>query len=188
MFDVKSQRRRNRRLEGRKSAGRKVSPPLEGRTSAGRDAIRLRKRNPARTLRRHMLTVERTTDAATFLDSAAEALLRQEARHNLMLGVADTAVRHPAVYPQFRGWIVRDAADVVGTAIQAPPFSVIVGAPARPGVLATLVDAFGDDSTPFGDDSTAIGGITGAVPEVQEERRYPPRERRLWLLVLDCRG
>jgi RimJ/RimL family protein N-acetyltransferase len=91
-----------------------------------------------------------------FLDEAEPLLLADEARHNLMLGVAATLRSQPRLYATAHFWIVRDeSGTVVGAAQETPPFNVILAQPAADGVLETLVAATPD-----------VPGVTAAVPEV----------------------
>ena len=55
------------------------------------------------------MNVRRLDDAAAFLDAAGPLLLSDEARHNLVLGIAGTLRDHPSVYEEYflpRRWPV----------------------------------------------------------------------------------
>ena len=102
------------------------------------------------------MRVERPTDAGAFLEAAEPLLLADEARHNLILGVASTLRRQPGLFPVARFWIVRDDAEnVVGAAAETPPYNVIVARPAADGVIGALAGA-----------TAAASGVVAAVPEV----------------------
>ena len=97
-------------------------------------------------------------DVGAFLDEAAPLLLADEARHNLILGIAGTIAGAPDLYPERRFWSWRArrgrgrrrAADA---AVQPRPRP-----PADDGALEALADAIDDD----------LPGVVGAAPEVDE--------------------
>jgi GNAT superfamily N-acetyltransferase len=107
------------------------------------------------------MRVLRTDDPGAFLDEAGPMLLDDEARHNLMLGVASTAAAHPSAYASFRGWIAEADGVPVGAASQTAPYNLVVARPRRRGVVEALATAIRDDGA-------AIPGVTGAVPEVDD--------------------
>jgi predicted GNAT family acetyltransferase len=100
--------------------------------------------------------VERIHDASRFLAEASSLLLADEARHNLMLGLADTIRSNPNVYPDHSFWLVRDGGDVVGAAMRTPPHHLVIARPRDDAALAALADHI-DEKLP---------GAQGAVPEV----------------------
>jgi uncharacterized protein len=100
--------------------------------------------------------VERIHDAARFLDDASSLLLPDEARHNLILGLADTILRHPQVYPDHSFWLVRDGGAVVGAAMRTPPHNLLIARPRDDGALSALADHVEE----------MLPGVQGAVPEV----------------------
>lgn len=102
--------------------------------------------------------VKRITDVDAFLASAGPLLLEDEARHNLILGIAGTLRDHPAVYAQYHLWIVEDGHDVVGAALQTPPFNLVVPQPRTPEALVALAEALHGDAV-------ELPGVTAAVPE-----------------------
>ena len=102
--------------------------------------------------------VKRLADPAVFLAEAQALLLEDEARHNLMLGIASTLRDHPAVYPEHRLWLVGDTGRTVGAALQTPPFNLVVAGPAAEGTLAALAEALYAERI-------ELPGVTGAVPE-----------------------
>jgi uncharacterized protein len=102
------------------------------------------------------MNVERIEDPSAFLDQVGPLLLEDEARHNLLLGLAGTLRDHPQVYPEFSLWLVRDGDEPVGAALRTPPFNVVVAKPRDDSALAALAEAIDDD----------LPGVVGAVPEV----------------------
>src|SRR6266446_4861363 len=54
------------------------------------------------------MDVRRVEDPAAFLADAAPLLLADEARHNLMLGIAGTLRDHPLYYPDYGLWLAQD--------------------------------------------------------------------------------
>ena len=101
------------------------------------------------------MNVQRIEDPAAFLDAAAPRLLADEARHNLLLGLAGTLRDHPSVYPDYRLWLVRDGGDVVGAALRTPPHNLVVARPDDDAVLHVLADAIDEE----------LPGVVGALPE-----------------------
>jgi ribosomal protein S18 acetylase RimI-like enzyme len=101
--------------------------------------------------------VDRIEDPAAFLDAAGPLLLEDEARHNLMLGLAGTLRDHPEVYPDFGLWLVRDGDEAVGAALRTKPFNLVLARPREETALEALVGAIEDE----------LPGVVGAVPEVE---------------------
>ena len=102
------------------------------------------------------MDVEIRTGASEFLEQAGELLLEDEPRHNLAFGIASFTRDHPDVYPELRGWIVRDAGRVVGAALRTPPYNLVLARPRADGALEALAEAIADE----------LPGVVGAVPEV----------------------
>jgi len=100
--------------------------------------------------------VEVTGGAAAFLEQASGFLLEAEARHNLAFGIVSFALDHPDVYGEVRGWVVREAGDVVGAALRTPPYNLVLARPAMPGALEALAGSIPEE----------LPGVVGAVPEV----------------------
>jgi GNAT superfamily N-acetyltransferase len=69
----------------------------------------------------------RFEDPQVWLDAVRPLLLRDEARHDLPLGIASTLIRHPSVYPDKELWAVDRARDPVGAALQTPPHNLVLG-------------------------------------------------------------
>jgi uncharacterized protein len=103
--------------------------------------------------------VARLDDAEAFLEEAGPLLLADEARHNLILGIAGTLRDSPDLYPTRHLWLVRDGGDVVAAALQTPPYNLILAQPSSPDALAALADAVAGEELP---------GVVGAEPEVHQ--------------------
>jgi predicted GNAT family acetyltransferase len=101
--------------------------------------------------------VDLVADPAEFLEAAGPLLLADEARHNLILGLAAT-VRDTAIYPGHRLWVVRDGGGVVGVAQRTPPYPLALARPRDPGAIGALVDAIDEE----------LPGVVAAVPEAQD--------------------
>jgi predicted GNAT family acetyltransferase len=84
-----------------------------------------------------------------FLERAGLLLLADEARHNLILGIAGSA-HH---YEEARFWIVDGAA-----ALRTPPYNLVISTPRDDAALRALAAAIDDD----------VPGVTGTTPEVYE--------------------
>jgi predicted GNAT family acetyltransferase len=98
-------------------------------------------------------------DAAAFLEEAEPLLLADEARHNLILGIAGTIRDAPDVYPERNLWLARDGGEVVGAALRTPPYNLILAQPRSSEALAALAEATAGEELP---------GVTGTEPEVHE--------------------
>ncbi len=100
-----------------------------------------------------------TADA--FLESARPLLLRNEARHNLVLGICSTLVSAPAVYPEFHLWTVESDGRCVGAALMTPPHNLALAEPTAPGALTALAASIDEQGI-------ALPGVTAALPESEE--------------------
>jgi uncharacterized protein len=101
--------------------------------------------------------VARLDDAAAFLAEAEPLLLADEARHNLILGIAANA--RDGLYEDVRLWLVRDGRLPVAAALQTPPNNLVLARPQSPSALPALVDALTAEDAP---------GVVGARPEIDE--------------------
>jgi predicted GNAT family acetyltransferase len=101
-----------------------------------------------------------TAEAAPgrFLERARSHLLRDEARHNLILGIAGTLVEHPDAYRTAFLWLVEDEGNVVCAGLMTPPFNAVVSAEREDGALVLLAREVGARSI-------SLPGVTGAIPE-----------------------
>jgi predicted GNAT family acetyltransferase len=104
-----------------------------------------------------MIEVVRFDDAAAFLEQAEQFLLADEARHNLLLGIAGTIRDSPDLYPLRNLWLVRDAGEVAAAALRTPPYNLILARPRSAEALAALVEAVAGEEMP---------GLVGTEPEV----------------------
>ena len=103
------------------------------------------------------MEVVRLDDAAAFLAQAEPLLLADEARHNLILGIAGNV--RDGLYEDFRLWLVRDDGEVAGAALRTQPYNLILARPRSPEALDTLAEAVAGEKLP---------GVVGAEPEVHE--------------------
>jgi hypothetical protein len=72
------------------------------------------------------MDVRRLDDPAEFLQAASPLLLADEARHNVMLGIATMLRDYPPQYPEFALWLARRTGSTSGSATAAsatPPRS-----------------------------------------------------------------
>ena len=106
-----------------------------------------------------MTEVVRLDDATRFLEQAEPLLLADEARHNLILGIAGTIRDSPDHYPVRSMWLARDGGEVVAAALRTPPYNLILARPRSPRALAALAEAVAGEDLP---------GVVGAEPEVHE--------------------
>ena len=97
------------------------------------------------------------SDPADFLARAGPLLLADEARHNLILGLAGTLRDQPTRYPQFELWLVEDAGAVVGAALRTLPYRLVLARPTKATALPALAEALED-----------LPGVVGGVPEAGE--------------------
>ena len=104
------------------------------------------------------MRVERLEDAATFLVQAEQLLLADEARHNLILGIAGTIRDSPEVYPLRSLWLVRKDGRPVAAAIRTPPYNLILARPESPLALEALAGGLAEE----------LPGVNGCVPEADE--------------------
>jgi len=101
----------------------------------------------------------RLDDAAAFLAEAESLLLAEEARHNLILGIAGTIRDSPGRYPLRSFWLVRDGGEVAAAALRTPPYNLVLARPRSSPALAALAEAVAGEEIP---------GVTGTEPEVHE--------------------
>jgi predicted GNAT family acetyltransferase len=96
------------------------------------------------------------SDPTQFL-ARAGPLLVDEARHNLILGLAGTLRDQPGRYPEFELWLVEEAGTVVGAALRTLPFRLVLAQPATIAALPALADVLEE-----------LPGVVGGVPEARE--------------------
>jgi GNAT superfamily N-acetyltransferase len=100
--------------------------------------------------------VEVVSDAGALLEHGGGVLLADEARHNLAFGILSHVCDHPEVYPELRGWLVRDGARVVGVALRTPPYNLVLARPLDGRAVDVLARGIGEE----------LPGVVAAVPEV----------------------
>jgi predicted GNAT family acetyltransferase len=105
------------------------------------------------------MDVRRLSDPSEFLALATPLLLEDEARNNLILGLAGTLRDRPGYYPEFRLWVVEDGSEVVAAALQTPPFNLVLAQPADAAAATALADAVASEGI-------ELPGVVGATPEV----------------------
>jgi uncharacterized protein len=105
------------------------------------------------------MRVRRFDDAESFREVAIPYLVRDEARHNLMLGISSTLVQKPGLYPVFDLWVVSDGEDVAAVAVRTPPLNLVLAQPATDAALDALVDRLLSE----GQD---LPGVVAALPEL----------------------
>jgi predicted GNAT family acetyltransferase len=103
------------------------------------------------------MEVVQLSDPNEFLERAARLLLADEARHNLILGLAGTLRDQPARYPEFRLWVVEDAGRVVAAALRTPPHRLVLAQPETAAALPALAEGLDD-----------LPGVVGGAPEARE--------------------
>lgn len=106
------------------------------------------------------MEVVRLDDATAFLAEAEPLLLADEARHNLILGIAGTIRDAPDLYPLRSLWLVRDGRDVVAAALRTPPYNLILARPRSTPALVALAETVAA--------TEEIPGVVGTVPEIHE--------------------
>ena len=100
----------------------------------------------------------RLLDAATFLDRAGPLLLEDEARNNLILGIAGTLAATPDRYPENRFWVALDRGEPVAAALITPPYNLVLARPRSVAALTALASAIDEE----------LPGVVAAHPEVDE--------------------
>jgi len=98
--------------------------------------------------------VVKLADPVEFLERA-ELVLADEARHNLILGIAATLRDNPALYDERQLWLVVEEGEVVGAALRTPPYNVVVGGGSNE-ALDALAREVGE-----------VPGAVGVVPEIE---------------------
>ena len=104
-----------------------------------------------------MIAVDLVADPAPFLREAEPLLLADEARHNLILGIAANV--QDGLYEDFRLWLVREGDEPVGAALRTPPYNLILARPSSAEALTALAGAVAAEDLP---------GVVGSVPEVHD--------------------
>jgi uncharacterized protein len=117
-------------------------------------------------------------EVEAFLEVTSALLLRDEARHNLVLGICSTLLSAPATYPTVHLWTVEGDGCCVGAALMTPPYNLALAKPAAPGALAALASGIREQRV-------SLPGVTAALPEAdafaskwQRRTGARPRVRR----------
>jgi len=103
------------------------------------------------------MDVRRLEDPADFLEAASPLLLADEARHNLILGIAGTLRDHPSRYPEYGLWLAEEGSATVGAALRTPPHKLVLARPRVDSALEALAAAIDDE----------LPGVIAALPEVE---------------------
>jgi len=103
------------------------------------------------------MNVRRLGDAGAFLEAASPLLLADEARHNLIFGIAGTLRDHPSHYPEYALWLAEDGPEIVGAALRTPPHNLVLARPRGDSAIDALAAAI-DDEPP---------GVIAAQPEAE---------------------
>lgn len=103
------------------------------------------------------MEVLRPDDAPAFLHLAGPLLERDEARNQLPLGIAGTAVGVPNAFDVVRLWVVRDRGLPVAAAIRADDLHLVLADPTSDEALRVLVASVLDDDP-------GVPGVVGNAP------------------------
>jgi uncharacterized protein len=95
-------------------------------------------------------------DPHAFLSEAGPLLLEDEARNNLVLGIAGTLAVSPDRYAEKRFWVVRDGGETVAAALRTPPFNLVLAWPRDEAALEALAAGIEEE----------LPGVVAAHPEV----------------------
>ena len=100
------------------------------------------------------MNVRRLVNPVAFLEAAGPLLLEDEARHNLILGIAGTLRDHPSLYEAYFLWLAEDDG-VQGAAVRTPPYNLALARPRTREALQALAAGIDDE----------VPGVTCAQPE-----------------------
>jgi len=103
------------------------------------------------------MNVRRLGDAGAFLEAASPLLLADEARHNLIFGIAGTLRDHPSHYPEYALWLAEDGPEIVGAALRTPPHNLVLARPRGDSAIEALAAAIDDE----------LPGVIAAQPEAE---------------------
>ncbi|MGH3110895.1 MAG: GNAT family N-acetyltransferase [Gaiellaceae bacterium] len=102
--------------------------------------------------------VRRLSDPVEFIAAAGALLLADEARHNLILGLAGTLRDRPGFYEEFRLWVAEDDGRAVAAALQTPPYNLVLARSTGDEALEALADEIAGDGI-------GLPGVVAALPE-----------------------
>jgi uncharacterized protein len=106
------------------------------------------------------MLVRRFDDPVAFLGAATPYLTRDEARHNLLLGICSTLIRRPDLYEAFDLWVVSEGDDVTGAALRTHPLNLVLAQPSNDEALDALVDRLLQEGQ-------ELPGVIAAIPELE---------------------
>lgn len=86
------------------------------------------------------MEVVQLSDPAEFLERTAPLLHEDEARHNLILGIAGTLCDHPERYDAYELWIVEDRGSVHAAALRTLPYRLVLAGDRVQPLAAALSD------------------------------------------------
>src|SRR3954452_13225263 len=101
------------------------------------------------------MDVRRVSDPVVFLAAASPLLMADEARHNLILGIAGTLRDHPSHYPSYGLWLAEDGSETVGAALLTPPHNLVLARPREDSALEALAVEIDSE----------LPGVVAAQPE-----------------------
>ena len=109
---------------------------------------------------RRAMLVRRFDDPRAFREVATPYLVRDEARHNLLLGVSTMLIQQPDLYEAFDLWVVSDGDDVTGAALRTHPLNLVLAQPSDDEALDALVERLLHERQ-------ALPGVIAALPELE---------------------
>jgi hypothetical protein len=87
------------------------------------------------------MKLERFEGAEESLERAARHLLRQEARHSLMLGITEQSVKHPKLFEKVPYLAaIEEGGEVIAAARRAPPHNPVISLGFTPEALLLLAE------------------------------------------------
>lgn len=111
----------------------------------------------------HGVRAERMTGVGAFRERASPFLCRDEARHNLLLGILANLDSGPSVYSDAEPhlWIVARSSTTVGVAVMTPPYNMVVSELADPDASTVLARSLADGHV-------AVPGVVASVPVAEQ--------------------
>ena len=106
------------------------------------------------------MLVRRFDDPVAFRDAATPYLLRDEARHNLLLGISTTLIQRPDLYEAFDLWVVSEADEVTGAALRTHPLNLVLAQPSSEAAMDALIDRLLQERQ-------ELPGVIAAIPELE---------------------
>jgi predicted GNAT family acetyltransferase len=104
--------------------------------------------------------VRRFDDPIAFREVATPYLVRDEARHNLLLGISTTLIQRPELYDAYDLWVVSEGDDVIGAALRTHPLNLVLAQPTNDAALDALVDRLLQERQ-------VLPGVIAAIPELE---------------------